>query len=886
MPPPGKSSHLFLSYARDDADLVRALEQAIEVRGWSTWVDRVSIPSASEWMAEIRRGIESADGFVFVLTPSSVASRMCRVELSIAVDLSKRLLPLWPLTKTAWDDAQRQVRARVGADAVGEVPPELQKLDYIDINDFTGRDDALEALVDELLKAASRDLDWLRQHTRLQQDVKRWLDGRYAAAALLRGPLLDAAEAMLSATGKEPPLTTLQREFVEASQAERVNALTREAAQLAHRVLDLPDERVAVGVMVSLEGLAGYLHTPPLEGALRTIVSGWPQRILIRHAQYPTSATFNRDGTRVLTSSADGLVRWVDASSGAVLREMGDAGVPIAKALLTPNGAAAISAGSDGRVRAFDLETGETADFEVSDRPVHDLAISTDGTRVIAASGGELTVIDREKRTHYKLPPHPGPTTSLAFFAGSRVVTTAEDGRVRFFTLDDQQWEEFGIPDRLVNAVVVSPDAAWIAMCGSFDGVVIVDTATKAVKRRLDVPDGSGLGLALSDDATRLAVSTIWGNVLVFNPETGELVMNRKVFPTYPWAVGLNGDGSLFCAASNSGLARVGDTEREGWWQCAGHDGPVRSVAFDSTARRLLTTGADSTARIFDVGRIPGRVTLPHRNPVVTVDISPDETMVATTARDGVTRIFDVQAGSMLAEYQRRQGTLVSATFTPANELVVAFQEGTAAFVNPRSGAELRAFNSAPIEDNSELRMTLDQRWLVVWQFQKVVRVVSASDGADAAMDDDERARVVLDLETQMGVVSASGRIVRRDGQSPVIDRGGETIYLRTPRHQVVEAAFAPDGSVVVGAALNVAEVPIFDAASGELVAALRISHPSNAARFSLPGGCIIARWLGAASVVRYPTLAQLIELAQAQVCRELTPAERTEFGLAIEKSA
>jgi len=98
----------------------------------------------------------------------------------------------------------------------------------------------------------------------------------------------------------------------------------------------------------------------------------------------------------------------------------------------------------------------------------------------------------------------------------------------------------------------------------------------------------------------------------------------------------------------------------------------------------------------------------------------------------------------------------------------------------------------------------------------------------------------------------------------------------------VVEAAFAPDGSVVVGAALNLAEVPIFDAASGELVAALRISHPSNAARFSLPGGCIIARWLGAASVVRYPTLAQLIELAQAQVCRELTPAERTEFGLAI----
>lgn len=57
------ASHLFLSYSRDDTDLVRRLSAAIELRGWKTWLDRVSIPSASEWMDEIRRGIQSADGF-------------------------------------------------------------------------------------------------------------------------------------------------------------------------------------------------------------------------------------------------------------------------------------------------------------------------------------------------------------------------------------------------------------------------------------------------------------------------------------------------------------------------------------------------------------------------------------------------------------------------------------------------------------------------------------------------------------------------------------------------------------------------------------------------------------------------------------------------------
>lgn len=75
---------LFLSYSRHDTTLVQRLNDAIKARGWGTWLDGSSIPSASNWMAEIRRGIELADGFVFVITPHSLTSRMCRLELSIA----------------------------------------------------------------------------------------------------------------------------------------------------------------------------------------------------------------------------------------------------------------------------------------------------------------------------------------------------------------------------------------------------------------------------------------------------------------------------------------------------------------------------------------------------------------------------------------------------------------------------------------------------------------------------------------------------------------------------------------------------------------------------------------------------------------------------------
>src|ERR1700754_3185022 len=95
--------YLFLSYARVDALLVE--------RGWKTWVDRSDIPSASDWMSAIRAGIEEADGFVFVMTPHSVASRMCRVELSIATQLAKRLLPLMPIDAATWANDTAKINA-------------------------------------------------------------------------------------------------------------------------------------------------------------------------------------------------------------------------------------------------------------------------------------------------------------------------------------------------------------------------------------------------------------------------------------------------------------------------------------------------------------------------------------------------------------------------------------------------------------------------------------------------------------------------------------------------------------------------------------------------------------------------------------------------------
>ncbi|WP_421657468.1 toll/interleukin-1 receptor domain-containing protein [Leptothermofonsia sp. ETS-13] len=92
---------IFISYSRKDKGFVRKLHAALVKLGRDVWVDWEDIPPNAAWRAEIQLGIESAeiqlgiestDTFVFVISPDSVVSRECEVELDWAIANNKRLI--------------------------------------------------------------------------------------------------------------------------------------------------------------------------------------------------------------------------------------------------------------------------------------------------------------------------------------------------------------------------------------------------------------------------------------------------------------------------------------------------------------------------------------------------------------------------------------------------------------------------------------------------------------------------------------------------------------------------------------------------------------------------------------------------------------------------
>src|ERR1700746_1755245 len=87
-------AEVFISYARTDQGFARDLNAALEKSKRATWMDWRSIPDSAQWRAEIFAAIEAADNFLFLVSPDSLRSPMCKQEVAHAVASGKRIITI------------------------------------------------------------------------------------------------------------------------------------------------------------------------------------------------------------------------------------------------------------------------------------------------------------------------------------------------------------------------------------------------------------------------------------------------------------------------------------------------------------------------------------------------------------------------------------------------------------------------------------------------------------------------------------------------------------------------------------------------------------------------------------------------------------------------
>jgi WD40 repeat protein len=557
---------VFISYSRKDGRFTLDLARALEARGKELWVDTDDIGPGAEWRDEIKYGLEACDGFVFVLTPNSLASTECAKELAQAVELGKRIVPILH-----------------GEPNGVPVPDELAKWNWIKLRDG----DPFELGVAQLIDALEADIEWVRAHTRLGQRAVEWDAHSRNAAYLLRGSDLADAETMLTgAAGKDPQPSALQLTYV---------AHSRTGARRRQRIL-LGSVTTALFIAISLAVVAlierssaissqHHAFSRQLAADAETQIGIDPElSVLLASKAYDVNPT----------QESVAVLRQALVNSQIRMRVAPPDGV--SSAALTPDGRTLVTVGrTDGVVRrwrypnaaALGALPGVTvAGAQMSVNPV-------DG-RILVAAGGRAEVFNG---TRMQFAVGSGVTAAAWDPTGRYVLTGAGDGHVGI-------WRGVGgglvsstqtVPER-IEQVAMSPRNRYFAALTASGLVLLYDLTAKRV-RRLALPAGPSEKIRFSPDEGRLLGYGPYGAKL-WNTSDGRSLGDLSAY---------DGPGAAFAPDGTevvlTGEEAVSLDARTGklWGQYLGHDGRVTGAAPVSGWGNTLiaTAGRDGTIRIW-----------------------------------------------------------------------------------------------------------------------------------------------------------------------------------------------------------------------------------------------------------------------------------------------
>ena len=477
---------VFISYSRADQPFVKVLNQALNQSQYDAWVEWEDIPLTADWWKEIQAGIDGADTFVFVISPDSVVSKVCRQELEYATANHKRLMPI-----VYRDEFSRE-----------EVHPALGKHNWLFFRDSDDFDTAFQNLV----TALDTDLDHVKFHTRLLVRAREWDTKGNTEDYLLRGQDLSDSETWLShAQGKSPVPTVLQQEFVYRSR----QADTKRLKQ-ARRRLTIFGGSVSVLALLAL-GAAGIAFQQ-FQKATAQGKTAFANQLVVEAQSQSEIEDLSQKTTRV-DSSGTNLAFGLDRLPQPLRITLAEENLN--QIAFSPNDTFAAVIANDRSLRGWDLASQRQVLDWGSDSRVADVGFSPDEKRVaVATENGMIHIWTANPGTGnfeknlVKITAHYASLTDTTFSPdGSLLATASVDGSFNIWSieniLDDSQRQvaQFSI-GQPIRSVTFTPNSQYL-ITGGDDGTARIFSLDR--QEQLCIQHGAPVRLVrLNSDHTQL----------------------------------------------------------------------------------------------------------------------------------------------------------------------------------------------------------------------------------------------------------------------------------------------------------------------------------------------------------------------------------------------